>query len=65
MEVKAEEQASYNQALADKSHSSPFESGCHSWYINADGRNTNNWVGYMSEYGQTIKKPQYEHFQLS
>ena len=37
--------------------------GCNSWYL-TNGRNTNNWVGYMSEYGQRLREPQLEHFRL-
>ena len=60
--VKPEEQAVYNLGLTAKSHNSPYESGCRSWYINAQGRNTNNWIGYMSEYGEAVKQPRFEHF---
>lgn len=62
LEVQAEQQRIYNERMAEKSHNSPFESGCHSWYINAEGRNTNNWVGYMSEFGKAVKQPNFAHF---
>lgn len=55
-------QAAYNQQLVEKGKHSPFKGGCHSWYINAQGRNTNNWLGWMSEFALRVKAPNLQHF---
>lgn len=65
IEVKPEAQREYNLVLAQRNRNTPYESGCHSWYINAQGRNTNNWVGYMSEYDRETRKPVLEHYHLA
>ena len=64
LEVKAEAQRAYNQEVQSRNQDTAFESGCHSWYIGPDGRNTNNWVGYMTEYGQRLKQPALENYIL-
>jgi cation diffusion facilitator CzcD-associated flavoprotein CzcO len=62
LEVRAEVQQDYNVRLQQRSRDSVYEAGCHSWYITADGRNTNTWVGYMNEYARLVRKPRREHF---
>ncbi|MFI4979061.1 MAG: flavin-containing monooxygenase [Nevskiales bacterium] len=57
MEVRGEVQRGYNEELQQRNRGTTYESGCHSWYIGPDGRNTNNWVGYMSEYGRRLRAP--------
>ncbi|MGS0744040.1 flavin-containing monooxygenase [Glaciimonas sp. GG7] len=62
MEVRGEAQYAYNVELRQRNGNTPFESGCHSWYIGPDGRNTNNWVGSMSEYRRRLRTPQMEDY---
>ena len=62
LEVRDESQCEYNAMLRQRSERSVYESGCHSWYITADGRNTNTWVGYMNEYARLVRKPRLEHY---
>ena len=64
LDVRAEAQQSYNQEVQQRNRGTTYESGCHSWYIGPDGRNTNNWVGYMSEYGRRLKTPMLEDYVL-
>jgi cation diffusion facilitator CzcD-associated flavoprotein CzcO len=64
LEVRDEVQQDYNVRLQQRSRDSVYEAGCHSWYITADGRNTNTWVGYMNEYARLVRKPKLEHFHL-
>jgi hypothetical protein len=56
MEVRAQTQQAYNAELHTRNKSTTYESGCHSWYIGPDGRNTNNWIGWMSEYGRRLRQ---------
>ncbi len=62
--VRPEAQRAYNGWLRERNKHAAYEAGCHSWYISADGRNTNNWVGPMSEYGWRLRKPLLENYQL-
>jgi len=64
LEVKAEAQRAYNAEVQQRNRGTTYESGCHSWYIGPDGRNTNNWVGYMTEYGRRLKQPVLENYSL-
>ena len=64
MEVRETVQSAYNAELHERNRSTSYEAGCHSWYIGPDGRNTNNWIGYMSEYGRRLRAPKLEDYTL-
>jgi cation diffusion facilitator CzcD-associated flavoprotein CzcO len=64
IEVRAETQQAFNQELQGRNKRTTYESGCHSWYIGPDGRNTNNWVGYMSEYRRRLQQVRLEDYLL-
>ncbi|MDE0855622.1 MAG: NAD(P)/FAD-dependent oxidoreductase [Nevskia sp.] len=64
LEVRGEAQRDYNLELQQRNRDTTYESGCHSWYIGPDGRNTNNWVGYMTEYGRRLRQPKLEDYAL-
>jgi len=56
LDVLPETQRAYNEELRQRTRNTSYEAGCHSWYINAEGHNTNNWVGYMYEYGRRMSR---------
>jgi cation diffusion facilitator CzcD-associated flavoprotein CzcO len=64
LDVRGEAQRAFNDEIQLRNRGTTYESGCHSWYIGADGRNTNNWVGYMSEYGRRLSAPKLEDYKL-
>ena len=64
LEVRADVQHAYNVRLQQRSRDTVFEAGCHSWYLTEDGRNTNTWVGTMSEYGRATRRPELAHYHL-
>jgi cation diffusion facilitator CzcD-associated flavoprotein CzcO len=64
MEIRGEAQQAYNEELQQRNRGTTYESGCHSWYIGPDGRNTNNWVGYMTEYGRRLRTPNLDDYTL-
>lgn len=64
LEVRAEVQQQFNAMLQQRNKSTVFEAGCHSWYLTADGRNTNTWVGTMSEYGRLTRQLDPAHYLL-
>ncbi len=63
LDVKSEVQNEFNAELHQRSQKLVYGGGCNSWYL-TNGRNTNNWVGYMTEYGRRLRKPRLEHYTL-
>ncbi|HKY91679.1 MAG TPA: NAD(P)/FAD-dependent oxidoreductase [Nevskiaceae bacterium] len=61
LDVKADAQKRYNDFLQSKNPDFVYEDGCNSWYL-TEGRNTNNWLGYMWEYDRLLDKPRFEDF---
>ncbi len=43
--------------MRERSAGTTFEGGCQSWYVTADGVNTNNWTGTMREYRMRTATP--------
>jgi len=65
LDVKPDVISEYNAVLRRRSkEDSVYESGCHSWYITADGKNTVSWVGYMSEFGRQVRQLNLAHFNV-
>ncbi|HWY25425.1 MAG TPA: NAD(P)/FAD-dependent oxidoreductase, partial [Nevskia sp.] len=64
LEVRVDVQHAFNAMLQKRNKQTVFEAGCHSWYLTADGRNTNTWVGTMSEYGRLVRQPDLAHYHL-
>ena len=62
LDVRPEVLRAYNEELRQRNKNTTYESGCHSWYIAADGHNTNNWVGFMYEYGRMLRHLKLEHY---
>lgn len=63
IEVSADAQDDFNAEMAARSANLAYTGGCTSWYL-VNGRNTNNWVGYMSEYGLRLRRPRLQHFRV-
>jgi cation diffusion facilitator CzcD-associated flavoprotein CzcO len=60
LDVRPEVQRAFNSWVADASRSSVWQSGCHSWYTTAAGRNTNNWPDQTFRYRRRVR-----HFDLA
>ena len=63
LDVQPEAQRAFNQELAERSRELVYLGGCNSWYL-TDGRNTQNWVGYMTEYGWRLRRPRLQDYTL-
>ncbi|HUR41354.1 MAG TPA: NAD(P)/FAD-dependent oxidoreductase [Verrucomicrobiae bacterium] len=63
LDVQAEAQARYNRELVERGTQLVYLDGCNSWYLE-NGRNTQNWVGYMTEYGRRMKRPNIADYAL-
>jgi cation diffusion facilitator CzcD-associated flavoprotein CzcO len=64
LDVKPEAQGAFNDELQRRNRRTSYETGCRSWYVNAEGRNTNNWVGHSNEYGRLLRQPRLDDYHL-
>jgi cation diffusion facilitator CzcD-associated flavoprotein CzcO len=56
LDVRPEVQEAFNGWVAKASRTSVWESGCHSWYTTASGRNTNNWPDHTFLYRYRVRR---------
>lgn len=56
LDVRAEVQASYNQAIQKRLAKTNWNSGCKSWYLNADGYNATMYPGFATQYAQQMSE---------
>lgn len=64
LDVKPQRLGDYNLMLRRRSkEDSVYETGCHSWYITADGKNTVSWVGFMHEYAKQVATLKLDDFE--
>ena len=56
LDVRPEVQQNFNTWVAAASHTSVWETGCHSWYTTASGRNTNNWPDHTFLYRYRVRR---------
>ena len=61
LEVREDAQREFNAELERRSARLTYVAGCNNWYL-TEGRNTQNWVGYMSEYGWRLRRPRLDHY---
>jgi hypothetical protein len=56
LDVRPDVQHAFNSWVASASRTSVWESGCHSWYTTASGRNTNNWPDHTFMYRYRVRR---------
>jgi cation diffusion facilitator CzcD-associated flavoprotein CzcO len=56
LDVRPDVQSSFNAWVSTASRTSVWESGCHSWYTTASGRNTNNWPDHTFLYRYRVRR---------
>ena len=56
LDVRPEVQRAFNGWVDAASRTSVWESGCHSWYTTASGRNTNNWPDHTFLYRHRVRR---------
>jgi cation diffusion facilitator CzcD-associated flavoprotein CzcO len=57
LDLRPEVQSAWRREIAERSERSVWRAGgCTSWYLNADGQNTNNWPGPWLEYRRRTKQ---------
>jgi len=55
-EVRPEVQAAYNEEIQERLAGTVWNSGCSSWYIDRNGRNSIMWPGYTFEYRRRTRR---------
>lgn len=50
LDVKPQAEAAFNKRVQSALAGSVWQQGCHSWYVNEQGINTNNWPGFTFVY---------------
>ena len=56
LDVRPEVQDAFRSWVQSASRTSVWESGCHSWYTTASGRNTNNWPAHTFMYRHRVRR---------
>jgi cation diffusion facilitator CzcD-associated flavoprotein CzcO len=56
LDVRPDVQAKFNRWVQRASRKSVWETGCHSWYTTASGRNTNNWPDHTFLYRYRVRR---------
>jgi cation diffusion facilitator CzcD-associated flavoprotein CzcO len=56
LDVRTDMQDAFSSWVQSASRKSVWESGCHSWYTTASGRNTNNWPVYTFLYRCRVRR---------
>jgi cation diffusion facilitator CzcD-associated flavoprotein CzcO len=56
LDVRPEVQRAFNGWVDAASRTSVWETGCHSWYTTAAGRNTNNWPDHTFLYRYRVRR---------
>lgn len=56
LDLKPEVQQTYNERIQQKLTTTVWASGCQSWYLNAEGRNTTLWPGLTVTYRRATRR---------
>lgn len=56
MDVKPDRLREFSNTIQERLHSSVWESGCQSWYLDENGRNTVNWPGFTFTYRKATRR---------
>jgi cation diffusion facilitator CzcD-associated flavoprotein CzcO len=64
LDPKEEVQAAYNHELQERLARTVWQSGCQSWYLTEDGRNTTIWPGFTFSYRKRTRRPRLEDFRM-
>jgi cation diffusion facilitator CzcD-associated flavoprotein CzcO len=64
-EVRPEVQAAYNEEIQERLAGTVWNTGCSSWYIDRNGRNSIMWPGYTFEYRHRTRRFDAEAYRLA
>jgi cation diffusion facilitator CzcD-associated flavoprotein CzcO len=64
VDVRAESQETFNQALQERMRHTVWTSGCASWYLDARGRNTTLWPEFTFTFWRQMRRFDAQHYRL-
>lgn len=64
MEVRPEAQERYNARLQQRLAGTTWASGCRSWYLTADGRNTTLYPGFATQFARATRRVREQDYRL-
>ena len=64
-EVRPEVQAAYNEEIQQRLAGTIWSTGCSSWYIDRNGRNSIMWPGFTFEYRRRTRRFDAEAYRLA
>jgi len=56
LDVRPERQAAFNREIQEMMEGMVWQAGCRSWYVDANGRNTNNWPDFTFRYRRRTRE---------
>src|SRR3990167_8712265 len=62
LDVKADVQQRYNQAIQQRLAKTNWNSGCKSWYLSEDGFNSTMYPGFATQYANQMKHFNLDHY---
>jgi cation diffusion facilitator CzcD-associated flavoprotein CzcO len=62
VDVKANVQRHFNDGIQGRLKSTIWQTGCQSWYLRPDGKNTTVWPGFTFEYRNRLRKFDIENY---
>jgi hypothetical protein len=65
VEVRADVQEAFEQEMQRRMQGTVWTSGCNSWYLSADGRNTTLWPGFTFDFRHRTRHFDSSNYQLS
>ena len=63
--VRPEVQGEFAREMQERLSTSVWMTGCNSWYVDENGRNTNNWPGFTVEYRRRTRRLDPDDYLLS
>jgi hypothetical protein len=64
-EVRPEVQAAYNEEIQERLAGTVWNTGCSSWYLDRNGRNSIMWPGYTFEFRRRTRRFDAEAYRLA
>ena len=64
LDVSPQAQEAFNRGLQERLKTTVWSSGCRSWYLDKNGKNTTLWPGFTYAFRKLTRRPKAEHFEL-
>jgi cation diffusion facilitator CzcD-associated flavoprotein CzcO/acetyl esterase/lipase len=65
LSVRPEVQQEFDREMQDRLSTSVWQTGCNNWYVDENGRNTNNWPGFTLEYRRRTRRLELADYEVN